>query len=207
MNDRKLKLVLKGTRNYVQGSTILDEATRLLREAGYPQLAGVKFLIYEMTNSNLEMTVEALRDKAPAADSVAILSFEADGEVTQARIRQVEGSPHVRVPYDESAIVSRCQIDPAARSIRLTQHDFGFSPIEVFVSMNKALHLAVLEKSEATNWVFCRLDCPAWPVRVSDLSGVTITLKQALGTRLTRAGVELGQQKLGEIYFSAKAAS
>ncbi|MGE8567007.1 hypothetical protein D3C85_953570 [compost metagenome] len=205
MNDRRLKLVFKGARNYVQGATMFDEAVRLLAEAGYNQLVDVKFLIHEMTSVNLRLVVEQYQDNV-AADSVAIMRFTADGQPMQARIVPDDGAPDVRVPYDESMIVNCCQIDSAARSIQLARDSSGFSQIEVLVSMNKALHLAVLEKPAQTSWVFCRWDGSAWPLP-TDLSGLTIRLKQTLGTRLTRADVGMGQETFGQIYFSAKAAT
>ncbi|ASC64846.1 hypothetical protein B9P52_11255 [Achromobacter denitrificans] len=177
----------------------------MLSEAGYKQLIDVKFLIHEMTSANLRLVIEPHHDSA-VADSVAIMRFTADGQPMRARIVPDEGTPDVRVPYDESVIEECCQIDVAARSIQLAKDDSGFSQIEVLVSMNKALHLAVLEKPAQTSWVFCRWDGSELPLP-ADLSGVTIGLRQALGTRLTRADVELGQEMLGQIYFSAKAAS
>ncbi|WP_313698726.1 hypothetical protein [Achromobacter sp.] len=205
MNDRKLKLVFKGARNYVHGTTMFDETVRLLAEAGYNQLADIKFVIHEMTSVNLRLVVEEYHDIA-AANSVAIMRFTAGGQAMQARIVSDDGAPAARVPYDEARIESCCQIDTTTRDIRLSRDISGFSQIEVLVSMNKALHLAVLEKPAQTSWVFCRWDGFAWPLP-ADLSGVTIRLKQTLGTRLTRADVALGQETLGQIYFSAKAAS
>ncbi|MBD3815348.1 MAG: hypothetical protein IE913_02600 [Halothiobacillus sp.] len=205
MNDRRLRLVFKGARNYVHGTTMFDETARLLLAAGYNQMADVKFVIHEMTSVNLRLVVEEYHDNA-VADSVAIMRFTADGQPMQARIVPDDGVPEARVPYDESIIENCCQIDSAGRSIQLARDSSGFSQIEVLVSMNKALHLAVLEKPAQTSWVFCRWDGSAWPLP-ADLSGVTIGLKQTLGTRLTRAEVVLGQETLGQIYFSAKAAS
>lgn len=206
MNDCKLKLAFKGERNYVQGTTIFDETIRLLSAAGHSQLNNLEFLIHKITSANLRLVIETHHDTAPAFDDIAVMKFVANGQPMHACIRPDAGVPDVRVPYDESAVVDRCEIDAATRSIRLVLDDSGFSQIEVLVSMNKALHLAVLEKPEGTSWVFCRWDSPCW-LLPADLSGVTVTLKQTLGTRLTRADVELRGQVLGQIYFSAKAAS
>lgn len=206
MNDSNLKLVFKGERNYVHGTTMFDETVRLLSDAGYEPLNAVEFLIHKMTSANLKLVVEPYREAAPASDDVAVMRFAADGQPMQACVKLQDGMPETRMPYDESAVSNRCEIDAAARSIRLLNDGFGFSQIEVLVSMNKALHLAVLDKPADTSWVFCRWDSPVWPLR-ADLSGATVTLKQTLGTRLTRADVELDGQMLGQIYFSAKAAS
>jgi hypothetical protein len=206
MNDLNLKLVLKGERNYVHGTTMFDEVVRLLSDVGCKQLNAVEFLIHKMTSANLKLVVEPYREVSPVSDDIALIRFVVNGQSMQACVKLQEGMPETRMPYDESAVTNRCEINVANRSIRLLNDGFGFSPIEVLVSMNKALHLAVLDKPADTSWVFCRWDSPAWPL-LAGLSGVTITLKQTLGTRLTRADVELAGQLLGQIYFSAKAAA
>lgn len=206
MNDLNLKLVFKGERNYVHGTTMFDETVRLLSDAGYKPLNAIQFLIHKMISTNLKLVVEPYREAAPASGDVAVMRFAADGQSMQACVKLQDGMPETRMPYDESAVSNDCEIDAATRSIRLLNDGFGFSQIEVLVSMNKALHLAVLEKPADTSWVFCRWDSPAWPLP-GDLSGVTVTLKQTLGTRLTRANIELDGQMLGQIYFSAKTAS
>lgn len=206
MNDSNLKLVFKGERNYVQGTTMFDETVRLLSDAGYEPLNAIQFLIHKMISTNLKLVVEPYREAAPAGEDAAVMRFAADKQSMQACVKLQDGMPETRMPYDESAVLNHCEIDAATRSIRLLNDRSGFSQIEVLVSMNKALHLAVLDKPADTSWVFCRWDSPAWPLS-ADLNGVTVTLKQTLGTRLTRADVELAGQMLGQIYFSAKAAS
>ena len=206
MRELDLNLMFKGERNYVHGPTIFDETVRLLSEAGYKQLNTVNFLIHKMTNSNLKLVVEPYHEAARTDDDVAVLKFAVDERPMLACIKLRSGTPDKRIPYDESTVWDRCKIDVATRSIQLLKDGFGASPIEILVSMNKALHLAVLDKPVGTSWVFCRWDSPAWPLP-DDLSGMTITLKQTLGTRLTRADVELNGQMLGQIYFSAKVES
>jgi hypothetical protein len=203
MNDLKLKISFKGNRNYVHGTTMFDETVRLLSEVGYRQLVKVEFLINRMSSANLRLAVEPYRETSSANDAVAVMRFYANEHAMQACIKIDDGVPETRISYNETAVTDICEIDAATRSIRLLNELVGFSQIEVLVSMNKAMHLAVFDNPAKTSWVFCRWDSLAWPLPAS-MSGVTITLKQALGTRLTRADVELGNQMLGQIYFSTK---
>lgn len=207
MNRYKLKLGFKGERKYIQGPDILNQAMRCIFQTYQGDLGNVEFLIHRMTGKDLYLEFESLdKGVVPEPDDIAILRLTVGNEQIQARIRPDSGTPDQRVAYDESLVTKQCQLDAATRSIKLVNDDSGFSQIEVLVSMNKALHLAVLDKPADTSWVFCRWDSPVWPLR-ADLSGATVTLKQTLGTRLTRADVELDGQMLGQIYFSAKAAS
>jgi hypothetical protein len=205
MNALNLNLVLKGGRNYVHGTTMFDETVRLLSDLGYEQLNSVEFLIHKMTCTNLTLVVEPHHDTPSTIDDIALMRFFVNGQLMQACIKSQEGVPEIRIPYDESVIKNRCEINSSHRSIQILNSSFDFSQIEVIVSMNKALHLAVLDKPSDASWVFCRWDSQVWPLP-SDLSGVTVILKQALGTRLTRADVELSGNMLGHIYFSAKVA-
>jgi hypothetical protein len=207
MNRYKLKLGFKGERKYIQGPDILNQAMQCIFQTYQGDLGNVEFLIHRMTGKDLYLEFESLdKGVVPEPDDIAILRLTVGNEQIQARIRPDSGTPDQRVAYDESLVTKQCQLDAATRSIKLVNDDSGFSQIEVLVSMNKALHLAVLDKPADTSWVFCRWDSPVWPLR-ADLSGATVTLKQTLGTRLTRADVELDGQMLGQIYFSAKAAS
>jgi hypothetical protein len=203
MNNFNLKLAFKGERNYVHGTTMFDETVRLLSEAGYTQLNNVEFLIHRMTSANLRLVVEPYRENLSASDDVAVMRFSANEHSMQSYIKLHEGMPETRMPYDESAVSDRCEIYAATRSIQLVNDGVGYSQIEVLVSMNKSLHLAVLDKPADSSWVFCRWNSLAWPLP-ANLRGVTVTLKQTLGTRLTCANVELGGQILGQLFFSAK---
>lgn len=206
MSGCKLNLAFKGMRKYIQGPDILNQAMQRIRETHEGNLSNIEFLINQMSNNNLHLEFEsAEKGPAPELGDIAIVRLAIGERKLQARIKIDAGEPDMRLPYDESAVTNCCQIDAEARGIRLLRDESGFSQIEVLVSMNKALHLAVLDKPADTNWVFCRWSSPEWPLP-ADLSDVSVTLKQALGTRLTRADVELGGIILGQIYFSAKAA-
>ncbi len=205
MGDRRLHLAFKGNRDYVHGTTMFDEAARCLSDVGHTQLTDVEFLIHKMANTHLRLHVGPQQAGAPTADDIAVMRFVAQGQPMQARLKSDAGVPELRVPYDESQITHRCEVDAAARCIRLARDVPGFSQIEVLVSMCKALHLAVLDKPQGTNWVFCRWESPEWPLRAG-LHGVSMALKQTLGTRLTRTEVESNGHPIGQIYFSAKTA-
>jgi len=109
MNERKLTLAFKGGRNYVHGTTMLDETTRLLSDSGYTRLNDIEFLIHRMTDTNLELAlVPGNENGAASADDVAVMRFVVDGRPLQVRIRSIEGVPDLRLPYDESLVVDRC---------------------------------------------------------------------------------------------------
>ena len=201
----ELPLFLKGDRNYVHGTTIFDEVIKLLSKNSFNNINNIEFFINKVATTNLKLAVEPLNARnAFSPANVAIMRFTMKGQPMQACISTADGVPKIRLPYDESLIIDHCEIDFAGRGITIENNDSGFSQIEVLVSMNKALHLNTLKKPENTSWVFCRFDSPSWTPTDNPVD-ITITLQRLLGTRLTRANVELGGQFFGQIYFSAKA--
>ncbi|MBO9552001.1 hypothetical protein [Pseudomonas sp.] len=207
MDRYLLNIGFKGERSYIQGADMLDRAMQVIRQHQLIEIRDIEFIIQRMTHQNLQLEIERATDaRKVAADDIAVIKFTVGEERLLARITTASGSPQVRVPYDESPVTRHCQIDSVSRSIRLAEDSSGHSSIERLVSMNKALHLAVLEKPADTQWVFCRWDSPKWPLP-EDLNHATIILRQTLGSRLTRADVMLNDCQLGQIYFSAKPAS
>jgi len=202
-----LKIGFKGERNYIQGTEMLDQAMHIIRQNGVIEIRDLEFIIQRMATHHLQLEIERAEGARKVGnDDVAVIKFTAGEERLLARIMAAPGTPQDRVPYDESLVTRYCQINSANRSIRLAEDCSGHSSIERLVSMNKALHLAVLEKPADTQWVFCRWDSPSWPLP-EDLNHATIIVRQTLGSRLTRADVMLNDGQLGQIYFSAKPAS
>ncbi|SDC54303.1 hypothetical protein SAMN05216185_103166 [Pseudomonas guariconensis] len=207
MKMYKLELGFKGARKYIQGPDIFNQVMRCVPEFLVGSVSDIEFVIHRMTGSNLEAQLHVSEKVLLAEpDDVAIIRVVISGQQLQARVKPTGGQPSIRVPYVESAVTDHCAVDVGDRTIRLVRDGSGFSPVEILISMNKALHLAVLNKPDDTSWVFCRWDGHVWPLP-ADLSGVTVSLKQTLGTRLTRSDVELDGQVLGQIYFSAKGTS
>ncbi|WP_422420016.1 hypothetical protein [Pseudomonas sp. GZD-222] len=206
MERYMLKVGFKGEREYIQGPDIFNHTMQIIRQKHLGEICDVEFLIQRMATSHLQLEIEPAENarKADAAD-IAIIKLAVGNERLQARITAAPGVPEQRTPYDESVVTSYCQIDSDARSIQLTDDRSDYNSIEKLVSMNKALHLAVLEKPAGTQWVFCRWDSPSWPLPEA-LTCATVILRQTLGTRLTRADVMLDDHRLGQIYFSAKQA-
>lgn len=206
MNKFDLELGFKGARKYIQGPDIFNESIRVLANEVSGEITRLEFLIHKMTDRELYLIIdESVAFPVHEEQDIATLRLNDQQKQFQARICATAYQPARRQPYDESTITNRCILDTDAKEIILKDNAVPYSVMEVLVSMNKALHLAVLPKPEGSSWVFCRWDSPAWPLP-ENIKGVTVSLKQALGTRLTRSDVSLDGKLLGQIYFSAKAA-
>ncbi|AXQ49176.1 hypothetical protein ACLPJF_07910 [Pseudomonas vlassakiae] len=207
MERYPLDIGFKGERNYIQGPDMLNQAMQIIQINRLGEIRDIEFFIQRMTSQHLQLEIEqAEASRSSSPDDVAVIKFTIGEERLFARLTTAPGAPQARVPYDESLVTRHCQINTVDRSIRLAEDSSGHSSIEKLVSMNKALHLALLEKPDDTQWVFCRWDSAGWPLP-EDLNHAEVVLKQTLGSRLTRADVMLNECQLGQIYFSAKPTS
>ncbi len=205
MEQYPLNLTFKGDRTYIHGTSMLDESTRILNRVFQGEVSMLEFMIHKMTNTNLLLELYDLKScHSPIKDDIAITRLVINGQLILGRICSTSGQPNKRSPYNEAEIVGLCEINFAEKKVLLLSDISTYSAIEILVAMNKALHIQTLEKPVDSSWVFCRWDSPKWPLPAS-LSGVTISIKQALGSRLTKSEVCLNGAILGNIYFSAKA--
>lgn len=184
------------------GTDMVNAAMRELAHAGAAgEVANLVFAINRITGRDLDLV---LGEGEPAQPPVATLRFESGGARQHAILVERTEEPRGRYAYDEDSLRARCRIDAGARSIVLEARS-PFTPVETIVAMTKALHLALFS-DKAAAWLFGRLEAPRWPpARFQE--GVTITLGHALGTRLTKSRVSLGEETLAWIYFALKEAN
>ncbi|MEW6521159.1 MAG: hypothetical protein AB1461_17290 [Thermodesulfobacteriota bacterium] len=157
-----------------------------------------------MTHRNLHLELQdGAQPPAPSGvlPPVATLSFEAAGASWHGTLVEEPDEPTCRHPYDEESIVAQCRVNQSERSIVLTGEQ-PFTPIEVIVSMTKALHQSLFPNASG-RWVFCRWESDHWPP-ASPLANVSVMLTHALGTRLTKSTVVVCGEQIGLVYFSAK---
>ena len=204
MHFIELSLGFKGERTYIHGTDMLNATMQAItRHAPHARIEKLDFRISRMTKCLL--TCHWWPRSSPRSlpgEAVASFTFQLDGIDHEGKLIQAESCADTRRAYDESPIEKRCVFRPTHRSVSLTTMPDDFSPLEVLVSMNKALHLKELTIPSASQWVFCRWESPEWPP-CFDLSGVGLTLEQTLGTRLTRSRIELNAEHIATIYFSA----
>lgn len=199
-----LDLSFKGMRTYIQGPDMLNAAVAAVaHQIGAIELTQFNFIINSTTSRSLCLMVgqekqRVLADQMP----VATLSFKANGLSWQGVLVEESGEPTCRHSYDEESIVALCRISQAEGCITL-EGELMFTPIEVIVAMTKALHQALYPEAPG-KWLFCRWESECWPIIIS-LSGISIVLGTTLGSRLTKSAVMLDGERIGWVYFSAKA--
>jgi len=202
MIKKSLSLCFKGARNYMHGTDMVNQAYSAVMETlAVAQVDAFRFVIHRMTGSRLALELRKGEGVSVAVAPVATMTFKAKGRPCLGVIVEDEGRPDCRYPYDEDSIVKACVLDREARNIVL-QEESPFTPIETVVAMTKFLHLAVFPDAPG-KWVFCRWESEHWPLSQKQ-AGLSVSLGQTLGTRLTRSEVCLDGEVLGQVFFSAK---
>lgn len=202
MKTYPLCFAYKGSRQYIHGTDIFNACVGLLAQQGIIEIDSVNFVVNNVTEANL---IASVSDKAPTEDGSSIGSLvcqTSSGTSYWVTLTEATTRPETRIPYDETRVVRCCDIDAEGRCITLTKEVDGFSPVEVFVSMVKALHEALFPEKNK-NWVFCRWTISHWPLdRPLILS--QLKLMQSLGTRLTRTELTIQNKIVGSIFFSSR---
>ncbi|MBZ9784466.1 hypothetical protein K9857_23285 [Pseudomonas sp. REP124] len=201
----ELPLYFKGSREYVHGTSMLDAAMMAISSwASGAEIEDLNFSINRMTARKLLCGWWQHGDSLSLqSNPIATFFFKVDGISYEGGLVEIENNVQGRAPFDESVISERCVISLVEKNITLDETPIGISPIEIFVSMNKFLHQKAYEIANDSQWVFCRWESSVWPIP-GDTNGVSLTIEQSLGTRLTRSRVELNGKMVGKIYFSAR---
>lgn len=203
MFKKKVSIGFKGKRNYIHGTDMFNVLMSLGKEIAKTNPTVVDFAIHKMTNKDL-VVIESESEKTHVSnDDVATLKLTLDERFLFLKLQDTHTLASKTREYDETWVDSCCVIDHTKKSIQLNLHDSTYTFIEMIVAMNKELHQKLVIKQNNTSWVFCRFQTNYF-FEFEDLTGLTITLKQSLGSKLTKSEVLLQGKHLGFIYFSAK---
>lgn len=205
ITSKELNLYFKGSREYVQGTSMLDAAMEAITQAAHGQsIQNIIFSINKMTAKNLVCDWWEKGGSVGVHETpIATCFFDLGGVPYEGRLVETGESVNARFPFDESLITRGCEFSLAEKMIKLVEAPLRISSIEILVSMNKALHYELYSIPSDSQWVFCRWESVAWPL-THEMAGVRVIMEQSLGTRLTRARVELNEELIGRLYFSAR---
>lgn len=194
-----LELPYKGSRAYLHGTDMYNAIMDYFG-CGKPQLlrGPLKMVMHEFARNQVDMIFGIGAERCPRPEN-ARLEFSFSDDVS-GWLSETERPVLARLPYPEAEIVAGCRIEGQTVTGAPTSR---FSPIEVLVSLTKHLHSTL--RPGPTGWAFTRLELQR-PLNDTDKDSLEVELLHALGNRLTKSAVRVGQTPLGHIYFSAVAA-
>lgn len=195
MLERQLALQYKGDRNYLHGTDLFNETlTWLGSEKG--ELKDIDFAFHRLATRQLMARVGAAPE---GIEPMAVCTYTSGGVREKAYLTETDQAVSGRYPYPEDEIVSRMEIDLAARR-GVLRGDTGYSDIETWVAMTKALHYKVFTQLQG-KWLFVRGRFPQY-VRHARADERTLVIAASFNDKLTRSEALLEGVKVGEIYFS-----
>ena len=195
-----LALCFKGERDYLQGGDLVEAVSGVARRELGSRVARFQVAVHRFFRAQPDlhwgMTNDARGFARPAAAG-ADFTVLADGPALCGWLSESTRAVDRRVPFDEPGIAARCKIDGDAIALRAQT---GFLPIEVAVSMTKALHNARLP-ADSGRWIFTKLDLQRL-LQPRDGADLAVELKGNLHGRLTKSEIRAAGQPIGWIYFS-----
>jgi hypothetical protein len=202
MRTVELEFRFKGDRTYVHGT---DMYNAMLGEllTSYPAItiSPLRFTVHRPATLQCHLLVgepgETLAK--PASAVTELTTHVAEGRIS-AWLFEVDAPVTERYPYDEDRVETVCICHDSSIAIH---QDSGYTPIETAVAMTKLLHRR-LYPPDMGKWLFTRLELQR-PLAGADTSRFAIHFLEDLGRgRLTKSKIQVGSERIGQIYFSAR---
>ena len=194
-----LDLPYKGSRSYLHGTDMYNAVLGYFGREMPQHLRGpLKMVMHEFARNQVDMNFSIGAERCPRPAN-ARLEFSFADKVS-GWLSETERPVLARSPYPEAEIVAGCRIEGQTVASAPTSK---FSPIELLVSLTKHLHSTL--RPGPAGWAFTRLELQR-PLNDTDKDSLEVELLHALGNRLTKSAVHVGETPLGHIYFSAVAA-
>lgn len=194
------RLVFLGERKYVHASNLYDAIFTGLLEIGAPPALGpVKLDIHALITRQLTIYCSTGKG-APPAGSKPSSYFDIGTEDGSIHGYALEGDELItrHEPFDESIIEAASEFED--KCVRITG-DTGMSPIKIVLSLNKQLHSVLGLDKSGKKMLAARLEL-ARPFVKGDAIEMSVTLKNIIGSRLTRTTIRSGENVLGSLYTS-----
>jgi hypothetical protein len=194
MQCQQLQLKFKGNRTYLHGTDMFNQTLDWLSSVR-DDVRDIDFAFHRLATRQLE----AVAGPAPAGVTpVAVCAYTCEDGREWAHVVETDEEVNGRYPYPEDEIVAQMAIDLVSRR-GVLRGDSGFSDIEVWVAMTKALHLAAFPDLPG-KWLFVRCRCPEYTRHSTGERMVAIT--GVLSAKLTRSETYVDGRRTGEIFFS-----
>jgi hypothetical protein len=195
--DFDLEIPFKGDRNYLHSTDVYNALCKYVGEHyKISEIEKTRLIFKEIAQQPLRV-VFSQHNTNPKA----IFFCEIENEKFRGELIQREGVIKSRISFHEEKIIEKCSFDKSQSSIFLDElDDLEFSPIEVVVAVNKCLHLKYFDQCNG-KWLFTEI-CTKKPLYEMSFKKLKITLKNCLGTKLTRSSIFLDDDEFGYICFS-----
>jgi heme/copper-type cytochrome/quinol oxidase subunit 2 len=186
-----IKFVLKGERDYVQGTSVFNALVDVASKSGF-QSGTLSMSLKRM----LVGTCCFVEQRAGEADDAVIAKFTGDDGTALSLVisdSHPEEDP-VREPFDEDVACKGSTVRGESIFLKNPKHD---DLIELVVSLCKKMHIQVV--SSTKKWIFSRYEGKAPLARPESIE---IQIRKKVGTKLTCSDVIFDGVKVADLFFS-----
>lgn len=196
-----LQFQFKGGRTYIHGTDMYNAVMEfLVGQCGILKDASLRMTIHNLVIKQCRLSCfESGENAGKPVDAKVEFTAESNGRKIKAYLQETGEDATGRYPYDEDALKAMCRMDPQEKSIVITGKS-PHTPIETAVAMNKFL-TAALPSDPKGKWYFTRLELNRL-FREGDQHCLRLILVQNLQNKLTKSRIFVGDEFLGDIYFS-----
>lgn len=186
-----LKFALKGSRNYVHGTSLFDAFIQAAQQRG---------LNGGMINVSFKHMIHnplcILKECTPNSDDAAVarLSGQSGESIVLCINEAADTEETTRGEFDELGI---CRGAVVGDQYIVQDNPHHQDRIELLVSLCKKMHQECIDASK--KWVFSRYD-GQFPIPIPDR--IELKIVKQVGTRLTCSNVVVNGKKIGDMYFS-----
>ncbi|MEW6133717.1 MAG: hypothetical protein AB1591_11235 [Pseudomonadota bacterium] len=195
MAEQIMNFQYKGSRDYIHGTDIFNETLAWL-SGRKGEVRDIDFTFHRVAAKQLKLVPGPLPE---GVEPVAACAFKSAEGREKAYLVETEQAVAGRYPYDEDEIVGAMAFDLDGRKATLRAQT-GYSDIEVWVAMTKALHYKVFPQLEG-KWLFVRGRFPAYERHTAAQERV-LAIAASFNDKLTRSEAWQDGVKVGEIFFS-----
>jgi len=186
-----VKFVLKGERDYVQGTSVFNALVDVASKNGF-RSGTLSMSLKRM----LVGTCCFVEHRVGEADDAVIAKFTDDGGTVLSLVisdSRPEEAP-AREPFDEELACKGSRVRGESIVLEHPKHD---DLIELAVSLCKKLHMETV--SSTKKWIFSRYDGKAPLARPESIE---IQIRKKVGTKLTCSDVIFDGVKVADLFFS-----
>jgi hypothetical protein len=189
--QKKINFPLKGSRTYVQGTSMFNAMVRVAADLGGAE--GDIDILFKKSVLNPACVMQ-VGDSLPDESVIARVSCFNGQQIRISLAPEEEMGAITRVAYDEDVICAAALVNGSSILLEKITHS---DDIETLVALCKRLHQEHLDVHR--KWVFNRYR-GRFPL---DLSGeVSISIVKKVGNKITCSEVKNSGEKVGEIFFS-----
>lgn len=196
-----LNFKYKGSRTYLHGTDIFNEANKLLREEhSLETINYFDMLIPKIVKNNLDIEIYKNKKVKKNIDAAVSITFKYHKDSYVCLLKQTNRIVESRNEYPEHDIIKKSKLNTDDKTIRLT-NDSGFSNIENIVAMNKALLQAIYPTFKG-KWLFTRLQLRSYN-HSTKFRNIKLIFLNNFNFKLTKSQIICDTKEIGFVYFSS----